>query len=160
MDDPLAVGNNVLNFNSTTEGGDIFTSRTLAAGSYFLSLDILGTCNGGVCGGFAGIEDPSEQWLLGDGTWAHSFTTALVNTGAWQHIELAFTASGVFNLKLEDFHQYKNGGAPNDVYFDNICVSSQRDDSGCASASVPEPGTLALLGLGLFGLGFSRRKKA
>lgn len=36
----------------------------------------------------------------------------------------------------------------------NSCVSFSR------AASVPEPGTLALLGLGLAGIGFAKRKKA
>lgn len=35
-----------------------------------------------------------------------------------------------------------------------------RMDFSAAPVSVPEPGTLALLGLGLAGIGFSRRKKA
>jgi hypothetical protein len=33
-------------------------------------------------------------------------------------------------------------------------------DSTCGTASVPEPGTLVLLGLGFAGLGLNRRRKA
>jgi len=40
--------------------------------------------------------------------------------------------------------------------FQNIVVSGESDDTG----TVPVPTTVALLGLGLVGLGWSRRKKA
>ena len=159
VSDPLNSGNHALNFNSLGSGGDSFTARNLAAGTYHLSLDMLGTCRSGNCGGFVGINDvQGEQWLIGDASYLTP--NALINNRTWQHIDVVFTARGTtpFQLKLEDFVW---SGISRDVYFDNICVSSQANDSGCSvpSNNVPEPASLALMGIGLAGLCFGRRKK-
>ena len=155
--DSLVPANNVLSFQGLGSGGDMFTAMDLAGGNYFLSLDILGTCSTGLCGGFAGIDDQSgEQWLIGDGSWGGPVALNIANNGAWQHVEVSFTANGPFRLKLEDFTWSSIAG---DMYLDNICVSDQANDGECSSVSVPEPANLALLILGLAGLGFSRRKK-
>ncbi len=157
--DPLNGTNSVLNFSGVRGGGDIFSSEPgMAAGTYTLSFDILGTCGGvGDCGGFIGINDSfGEQWLAGDSRYP---TPHLVqNNGSWQHISFQFTArgTGLFRLKLEDFTS-----PAGDVYFDNICVSTSANDAACPSrtaGNVPEPGALALVGLALAGLGWSRRK--
>jgi len=49
------------------------------------------------------------------------------------------------------------GGTANRVGFDDITFGSNRP--GGPDVDVPEPGTLALLGLGLAGLGFARRRR-
>lgn len=155
--DPLHASNPVLAFAQLGSGGDLFSAASFAGGSYRLSFDMLGTCTSGSCGGYVGIDDAQgEQWLVGDASYPAAFT--LINNGAWQHVDVAFTAVGNFRLKLEDFAFSNLAG---DVYFDNLCISQTIGDSGCSAAvsDVPEPATLALAGLALAGVVLTRRRR-
>ncbi len=58
-----------------------------------------------------------------------------------------------FDLSAGDFSSLLNGIAADGIEFH---LSPER---GALSVSVPEPGTLALLGIGLFGMGLARRKR-
>ncbi len=104
---------------------------------------------------FSGIQGGGDLWsvALTGGTYTLSFDVlGTCSNGTPGNCG----AVGNFRLKMEDFN-----GRPNDVFFDNLCISSTAGDSSCPSNTrneTPEPGSLALAGLALAGLGFARRK--
>lgn len=79
--------------------------------------------------------------------------TYVIPTDAdWRTVNLIFTAASAASTIA--FRSEING-TDYDALIDNVSVLLSQ-----GGPSVPEPGTLALLGLGLAGLGLSRRRKA
>jgi hypothetical protein len=159
--DPLQ-GDHALNFGHLNSGGDIFSVTAFDSpdNTYILTFDYLGMPvpggNPSDRGGFLGYSyglPGTHVWLAGT---QNSYGTPinLIDDGAWHTYTYTFTAAGSIRLMLEDF--VGSGGVPRDAFFDNIQLT---DGNGPTPAAVPEPGTLALMGLGLAGLGFAARRK-
>ena len=159
--DPLE-GDHALTFSALNSGGDIFSVLTFTGGSYTLEFDYLGTCNTGDCGGFIGYSYDlypnydiavypwgDAEWIGGTGG-ISIYPDLLPDTGGWEHVVINFTTTQElnFHLMLEDF--VTSGPFYGDAYFDNIRLHT---------TTVPEPGTLALFGIGLAGMGLARRRK-
>ncbi|MGF1785258.1 PEP-CTERM sorting domain-containing protein [Photobacterium swingsii] len=139
-------------------------------------------------GGAIGFDGPMSLREIGSGwaTWSHGYTGDVYYTNGRQSVTIDlpdFTQAfylyaepnpfSVFNitamsggvqlaLDIDGASGAKGWGFWEDAsnYLDSITISSNTDFAiGEFGISVPEPTTVALFGLGLAGLGFTRRRK-
>ena len=119
---------------SSSDAGIFSTVQSFSAGTYTLAITLFGSSRGS-----------SEDVTITLGDWS----TLIGPIGSSDHASTSF----VFQTNGGALTFANAGGDTLGAVLSSVSLSSQ-------TTSVPEPGTLALLGVGLAGLGLSRRRKA
>jgi hypothetical protein len=133
------------NFARVAGAENVAESITFSVPTHTVSLDTLGLSAS------ANYYDGAVISFLSGGSTLNMITVQPVVNPAVDVLSQTVSFSSSSNITAVTISKFHNAGGPTGIFgFDNLAIS----------ASVPEPGSLALVGLGMLAAGLIRRRSA